>query len=116
MRRCKYFLVLVVLIAAALPAPANGIFGKRPAPANPMERAQKLVAAVQTSPDDNERLQAVQGLREFDAVAYPNVVSALVSALKSDKSVSVRIEAARSLGRIRPLTSMAGEALLEASL
>jgi hypothetical protein len=116
MRGCSSFLVLVVLGALALPAQAQGLFAKRKAPTNPADQVQKLITAAQSAKEDKDRLEAVQGLREFDAVAYSGIVPVLINVLKTDKAVSVRIEAARSLGRIRPLTSSAGEALLEASL
>jgi hypothetical protein len=116
MRWCNYLVVLAVLAAVAAPTSASGLFGSRKPPANPTERVRQLVAAVQTSRDDNERTEAVQQLREFDAVAHPTVVPALVSALRTDRTIGVRIEAARSLGRIRPLTTMARDALFEASL
>ncbi len=116
MRGLISLLILTALTTVAAPAPASGVFGSRKATVVPADRVEKLVAAARTARADSERLEAVVELREFDAVAYPAVVPALVQALRTDKAVSVRIEAARSLGRVRPLTATARDALFEASL
>jgi hypothetical protein len=112
MRRCHYFLVLALLAVPAEPA-AAGIFDllkKQPKP-SPAERVPALLATARGSPDEAKRAAAVEELREYDGVTYPDIVPTLSDLLLRDKSPAVRGEAAKGLGKIRPSTQQAGWAL-----
>lgn len=113
MRWFHAMLVLAVVVAAAAPAPAN-IFGSKKNPVPPEQRVQELIGTAQTAAEVNKRVSAVEELREFSTATFPQIVPVLVDILHQDKAPSVRAEAAHSLGRIRPLTKMASDALSEA--
>lgn len=115
MKWYKFLLVAMIIAATSLPAPATGIFGSRKHAGNPAQQVQQLILTLQTSTDSVRRTDAAEDLREFDTVEFPQIIPVLVNALKTDKSIQVRIEAARSLGKIRPLTKMAGDALSDAA-
>jgi hypothetical protein len=110
----RWYLPLLALavVALAVPPPARAInlFGRR-ARANPAERVPELINTIRTAPEERKRSAAVEELRQYDAAAYPQIVPVLADALKGDSSAAVRAEAAHSLGRLRPATSAAAEAL-----
>jgi hypothetical protein len=116
MKWYQAIVVFAVVTAAVIPATAGGLFSKKTAPTSPADRVQQLLQTITSSSNPNARVDAVADLRDFDVGAHPQIVPVLVNALKTDSAVNVRIEAARSLGRIRPLTQMAGDALSTASL
>jgi hypothetical protein len=115
MRYLQLTLVLTVLAAAAVPAPAAGPFSGRKNNLTPEQRVDQLLMQAQTATDTNKRCDAVESLREFNTTTFPQIVPILVDILHQDNNPSVRAEAARSLGRLRPLTKMAGDALHEAA-
>jgi HEAT repeats len=108
--------VAVFLAAAALAAPAEGgiFFGKKKPPVDPAQRVPELLGIVKTSPDEHKRSQAAEELRKYDMQSFPEVVPTLVDVLLHDAKPSVRVEAAQSLGRIRPISQTAGQALEQA--
>jgi hypothetical protein len=110
----RTILVLVAFATVAVPVPAQGLFSSRKPPANPDQHVQQLVITAQTASESSKRVNAVAELRDYSTTTYPQIVPTLVHILRNDKSVAVRIEAAHCLGRIRPLTKMAGDALAEA--
>jgi hypothetical protein len=109
-------LVLVVLVLVTLPVAASAgiIFGKKGAKPSPQERVPELIRIVQTDGDENKRAGACEELRDYDPAQFPDIVPALVEALLNDKKAGVRAEAAHSLGKIRPVSQMAGRALEKA--
>src|SRR5690606_23961734 len=115
MRWFNYLIVAALLAATACPAPATGIFGNRKQPGNSAQQVQQLILKIQSSNDSVQRTDAAEDLRDFDIGEFPQIIPVLVNSLKNDKSIQVRIEAARSLGKIRPLTKMAGDALSDAA-
>ncbi len=104
-------LVIAALLAAA-PASA-GWFEKKPK-LNPAERVGQLLVALKMDPDAGKRADAANELRGYDGAMYPEVIPALIEALQKDASASVRREAAQSLGRIKPHTLEAAQALDQA--
>jgi hypothetical protein len=111
MRWLHATLALTLLAALSPSASAINLFGKRKDKANSPDHVRDLIATLQTAPEDGKRSAAAGELRQYDATTYPQVVAALVEALKSDRSSSVRAEAAQSLGRIRPMSLTASQAL-----
>jgi hypothetical protein len=105
--------VWVLLVATAVPAPA-GIFIKRTKP-NPQERVPQLIVTVKTDLDESKRGSAAAELRQFDPNAFPEIVPILIDVLKNDPRPSVRLEAAQSLGRLRPVSQPTGMALEDAA-
>jgi HEAT repeats len=108
-------LTLAALIAFAISNSAEaGLFRKPPRP-DAATYVPKLAEILKASTDDHLRVQAANELRDYDAKAYPEVLPALIDALSGDTSESVRIEAAESIGKVRPVTAQAGYALEQAS-
>jgi hypothetical protein len=113
MNRLSMILTVVILPAWILPAPASGVlglFGKK-TKVNPAERVPALIATLKTEKDERKRASAALELGTFDASAYPEIVPVLVDALHSDPRPSVRMEAVNGLGTLRPVSTMAGQAL-----
>ncbi len=113
MRCCRCLLACALLLAVALPAPA-GLFGKRKKP-EPAQRVPELVQILKADRDDRKRASAAEELRQYDAGQYPQIVPALVDALQGDPKPAVRTEAAHTLGKLRPVSQPAGQALEKAA-
>jgi hypothetical protein len=113
MRSLRLFLALVLPAAVVLPAQAGFIFGRH-AKVNPAQRVPELVVAVKTDSNESKRESAARELRDYDPAANPDIVPVLIDVLQHDQSAGVRAEAAQSLGKLRPVTQIAGMALEEA--
>jgi HEAT repeat protein len=111
---CRNLLVAVLLLSLAGPASAGLIFGKRKPKPSPAERVPELINIVKSDGDENKRQNAVEELRQYDPSAFAAIVPALIEALLTDKKPAVRAEAAQSLGKLRPISQEAGQALEEA--
>ncbi len=113
MQRFGAILAVIVLPAFVLPASADGflgIFGKK-TKVNPAERVPELIMTLKSEQDDRKRASAAVQLGTMDAAAFPEIVPVLAEALLRDPKVNVRMDAASSLGSLRPVSQMAGEAL-----
>src|SRR5262249_4646386 len=108
-----FLLTLLVSIALAARSPAGSLFGKSAKP-NPAERVPRLLADLKSA-DDRKRETAARELREVDASAFRDVVPALIDVLQKDGKVGVRLEAADSLAKLRPVSQPAGMALEQAT-
>lgn len=105
---------LVPAVALALAAPAQaGIFRKTPKP-DPAVHVPALVQTLKADRDEKARAAAAADLRDYDAKAFPDVLPALIEALATDPSSSVRSKAAESIGKVRPISPEAGYALEQA--
>jgi hypothetical protein len=111
--KCRLFLILVLLPTLTAPASAGVFFGKKKKP-NPGDRVPELLVTVKTDGDENKRARAAEELRQFDAAGHPEVVPILIDVLLNDKKPAVRAEAAQSLGKLRPVSQEAGQALEQA--
>jgi HEAT repeats len=109
--RSRLLLVLLLLVTLPLPAPAGIIFGKKTPKPTPQERVPELLKIIKTDGDENKRAAAVEELRQYDPAQFPDIVPTLVDALLNDKKPSVRSEAAHSLGKLRPVVQVGGQAL-----
>ncbi|MBI1914294.1 MAG: HEAT repeat domain-containing protein [Planctomycetes bacterium] len=110
-------ILALVTTAAALATPVQaGIFfgKKKPTPVDPNQRVPELLGVVKTSPDEHKRSQAAEELRKYDPQAYPDIVPVLIDVLASDSKPSVRVEAAQTLGKLRPVSLAVGQALEQA--
>jgi len=106
--------LLVLVLTALAPLPANaGFFSRKPKP-NPAERVPELLIQLKTHTDETQRSNAAEELRQFDPKSYPEIMTGLIGALSKDASPSVRSEAAASLGKLRPISQQAGYALEQA--
>jgi hypothetical protein len=110
----RFFLPLMLCLAASLPAQAGFKFGKQ-AKSNPAERVPQLLATVKTDTDEEKRVAAARELRDFDPTAYPDIVPILIDVLQNDTKPSVRAEAAQTLGKLRPVSQDVGMALENAT-
>ena len=115
MKWCHFLFIPVTLAALAMPAPAGVIFGKRPAKPSPSVRVPELIVTVKTDPDEHKRAAAAEELRQFDPLAFPDIVPVLVDVSQTDLKSGVRSEALTSLSKIRPVSQQAGWALEQAS-
>jgi hypothetical protein len=111
--RNPWLLILLILPCLAAPAQA-GIFGRKKDKPDPKSRVPELIATLKADGDADKRARAAEELRNYDTSAHPEIVPALVEALQNDKKPNVRADAAQSLGKIRPVTQAAGEALEQA--
>ncbi len=103
--------VLAVVLQAGFALPASaGLFNKSAKPAA-APNCQDVIAVLKSDPDEHKRQAAAEQLRHFDTKTSPDVIPALMDALQRDASVSVRVEAAQSLGKLRPISQDAGVAL-----
>lgn len=111
--RWPFVVVLPILLWAALPADA-GIFGGKKPKGNEAERVQELIGILKDNPSASKRAEAAEELRAFDSAEFPEVVATLVNALRDDSSSSVRAKAAESLGKLKPTSQEAAQALDQA--
>ena len=95
---------LVVPLAAMLAGPSRAgiIFGRKKDKIDPKMRVPALIATLKNDANADHRSSAAVELRNYDPMAYPDIIPALVSALQNDAKSGVRIEAALSLGKLRP--------------
>ncbi|HZU34649.1 MAG TPA: HEAT repeat domain-containing protein [Gemmataceae bacterium] len=112
--RCRFLLTLVLLPSLATSSPAGIIFGGKKTAKPPAERVPELITLALTSGDENKRSEAVEELRQYDPGQFPQIVPALIEVLTNDKKPAVRAEAAQSLGKLRPISQQAGQALEQA--
>lgn len=109
-------LLLAVLLAAAAAAPAEAgiLFGRKKEKPDPKARVPELITTLKSDKDSDKRARAADELRQFDPAAFPEIIPALVNALQNDPKSHVRVEAAQALGRIRPVSQVVGDALEQA--
>ena len=108
-------LLIVPVVVASLQAPAQaGIFFRRTPKPDPAERVPALLATLRGDPDERKRANAAEELRHYDPKSYPDLLPSLVNALQADPSSAVRNEAASSIGKLRPISQLAGYALEQA--
>lgn len=113
----RWLVVIAVCLGVeTVPAAAqwNWLFTR--SSASPPPAPEELIRCIRSCQKPEARVEAIQQLRNYNAAEYPAIIPALIDALKNDKAIFVRIEAARSLGRIRPITSAARQALATASI
>jgi hypothetical protein len=116
MTRFRRSLTCVLLAALTSSAPAGILFNRQPKPKpRPEERVPELIATVRTDPDENKRSAAAVELRQYDPKAFPDIVPVLAEVVRNDTKAGVRYEAAVSLSKIRPVSTIAGMALEHAS-
>ena len=109
-----YRLLLASFLAfTCASASEAGPFRKTNKP-DPATHVPLLLQVLRTHTDERARETAANSLREYDAKAFPEILPALIEALTTDKSSSVRSEAAESIGKIRPISIQAGYALEQA--
>jgi hypothetical protein len=103
----------MAVLAASVPVADAGIFSRKEKP-SPSIQVMELLKTLKNNPSTGERSRAAEDLRDFDAQAFPEIVPALINALQNDSSSSVRRQAAESLGKIRPTSVEAQQALEQA--
>jgi hypothetical protein len=112
--RCLVTILFIVLLATTISPAEGGIFGRRAKP-KPAVRVPELVGMVKADADDRKRASAAEELREYDAKTFPEIIPTLIDVLQTDATWGVRLEAAQSLGRMRPVSQAAGQALERAA-
>ena len=81
---------------------------------DPKVRVPELLQILKSDKDEIKRSNAAVELRQYDAGAFPDMVPALINALFTDTRAGVRIDAAQTLSKIRPVSQTIGEALEQA--
>jgi hypothetical protein len=81
----------------------------------PQQRVPELIVILKSEKDAHKRADAAEELRQFDLKDFPEIIPVLIDALQSDPAPSVRVEAATSLGRLRPFSMSAAQALEKAA-
>jgi HEAT repeats len=116
MRECRFLMILLLTGAftSSIQAGPLGLFKQKSKP-DPAERVPLVIKTLQSDPDERKREQAAEELREYDPKTFPEIVPALIEALKNDASSGVRVEAVSSIGKLKPITQQAGYALEQAS-
>ena len=112
--RSRFLLVLVLVPALTGPAAAGIIFNKKGSKPSPSERVPELLNVIKGDGDENKRVAAAEELRQYDATQFPDIVPVLTDVLANDKKPAVRSEAAQTLGKLRPVSQQAGQALEQA--
>lgn len=110
MSRTRFALALA--LAAFVLAP-NAAFGGplKPKPKPDAARVRTLMETLKIDPDEKRRKAAADELGAADPRQFPEVATALATALQKDASASVRAEAAQSLGQLDQVFPLAGVAL-----
>ena len=110
-------LLLVAAVAAVLAGPATardfpfGLFKKKAKAEPTAGRAKQVSATLVGSPDEAARKQAAEELRSLDPRSNAEVFPALIGALQKDPSPAVRVAAADSVGKLKPVYQPAGMVL-----
>src|SRR5262245_46473733 len=107
---------LLALLFGGLVAPAEAglLFGRKKEKPDPKTRVPELITTLKADKDGDKRARAAEELRQFDHAAFPEIIPALILALQTDAKPGVRVEAAQSLGRVRPVSQVVGDALEQA--
>jgi hypothetical protein len=108
------FLAALLTVMLLTPAQAGILFKKKKPPVDANQRVPELIGQVKTSPDEHKRSQAAEELRQYDPKAFPDIVPVLMDVLANDPKPPVRAEAAHSLGKLRPVSIVVGQALEQA--
>jgi hypothetical protein len=114
MRWYAYLLLAGIVVAGTATDSDAQIFGPKKNKTTPQQRVPELLVIVQQDKDGHKRADAAEELRQYDPAQFPEIVPVLVDVLQSDPTAAVRIEAATSLGRMRPISVQAGQALEKA--
>jgi len=110
--RCN-LMTIALLAVLTSSGRADPLFKRKPK-VDPAEQVPSLIRTLASEPDERKRAAAAEELREFDIKTFPDIIPALVEALKNDHSSSVRLDAVNTLGKLRPITPQAGYALEQA--
>jgi len=112
--RLKHWL-LVIMVAVGINSTSRaGIFSRKPK-ADPAEQVPALIMQLKTDKDEGKRQTAAEELRTFDPKTFPEIMTVLVDALTKDGSTGVRVEAASTIAKLRPINQQAGFALEQAA-
>jgi hypothetical protein len=107
--------VLLVLIPVLTPSVHAGIlFGRKKDKPDPKQRVPELVMILKSDKDSDKRSHAAVELRTYDPAQFPEIIPALIEAVQNDPKPGVRVEAVQSLGKLRPVSQVVGEALEQA--
>ncbi|MFQ3592730.1 MAG: HEAT repeat domain-containing protein [Gemmataceae bacterium] len=111
----RTLLLAVCLGVVGGPLQAGSLFPWRKAEkVDPKVRVPQLLQILQTDKDEFKRSDAIVELRQYDPAAFPDMIPALITVLFTDPRPGVRIDAAQTLSKLRPVNSTVGEALEQA--
>jgi hypothetical protein len=93
---------------------AGILFGRKKEKPDPKQRVPELITVLKSDKDADKRSHAAEELRTYDPTQFPEIVPALIDALQNDPKPAVRVESVQSLGKLRPVSQVVGEALQQA--
>ena len=109
----RRFFVAILIVWLVMPADGDE---KKTIPAAPPEQqVLALVNRVQNDLLPEKRAVAAEVLHQYDGNNFPEIMPVLVQVLERDTDPTVRKEAAKSLGRLKPPSSEALDALHRAA-
>ena len=106
--------ILTTLIAAAASAGPISDWLDRKSKAPGPEQVLALTSTLQNDANPSKRARAAEDLAHFDGQAFPEIMPALINSLQHDASPNVRRDAAQALGRLKPASQEAAQALDQA--
>jgi hypothetical protein len=114
MRWCTSLTLLALVLLMPAPDCSAQWFGTKKPKTPPQQRVPELIVTLKYDKDAHKRADAAEELRQYDTKEFPEIIPLLIEALQGDSAPSVRIEAATSLGRLRPFSVPAAQALEKA--
>src|SRR5947209_9729198 len=100
--RYRLLILLMMALLLAPPLHAGILFGRKKEKIDPKQRVPELVSILKSDKDADKRSKAAEELRSYDPAQFPEIIPALIDALQNDPIPVVRVDAAQSLGKLRP--------------
>lgn len=107
-------LITALMVGLVAPLQAGPFFGRKKPTVDPKVRVPELLTILKSDLDAGKRSRAAEELRTIEPTEFPDIVPALIAVLQNDTHQAVRIDAAITLGKYRPVQQVVGEALEEA--
>lgn len=92
--------------------PRLGIFRKKnPDKDEPQPKSKQIVETLKSDTDEKKRQAAAVQLRDEDPRTNADILPTLIASLQRDPSTAVRSEVAETIGKLKPVSQVAGAAL-----
>lgn len=92
--------------------PRLGIFRKKnPDKEEPQPKSKQIVETLKSDPDEKKRQAAAVQLRDEDPRTNADILPTLIASLQRDPSTAVRSDIAETIGKLKPVSQVAGAAL-----
>lgn len=114
MKWCRFCLLVAALTMAVDSARAGIFFNRKPKPQT-ADRVPTLLYTLKTDASEQKRVEAADELRNYDAGTNPEIIPVLIESALKDPQASVRSSAVQTLGKLRPVSQLAGKAIEQAA-